>query len=417
MDETNILNIILCIICYDFALDRFLGYLNQNSSNQIIPDELSGIYDAQQYKNSQEYQVVTGKFGTISSTFSFLVTFAAIYFGWFGNLDLWIRNFAEMEIITSIWFFVFIFIISDLIGIPFSLYQNFVIEEKFGFNKMTIKTFILDKLKSYVLTIIIGGILLSALLALVAFMGSQFWIYFWAVVGIFILGANLFYTSLILPLFNKLKPLEEGDLKSSIEAFSQKVKFPLTNIFVMDGSKRSSKGNAFFSGFGNKKKVVLFDTLIENHTTDELTAVFAHEVGHYKRKHIYLGTVLSVLQVGFILYLLSLMIFNSDVSYAMGGNMTAIHLNILAFGILFSPLSRLLGIIMNIISRKNEFEADEYAVLNFKAGPLIDGLKKMSSDHLSNLTPHPAFVFVHYSHPPLLQRVQAMMKLDRGVKN
>jgi len=222
---------------------------------------------------------------------------------------------------------------------------------------------------------------------------------------------NMFYTSWILPLFNKLTPMEEGSLKEKIEAFSQKVSFPLTNIFVIDGSKRSAKGNAFFSGLGRKKKVVLYDTLIENHTEDELTAIFAHEVGHYKKRHIYLTTVISMLQIGFTLYLLSLMLFSSEVSYAMGGNMTAIHLNILAFGILYTPVSHVLGLLMNLLSRKHEYEADAYAAEHYDSQPLIDGLKRLSGEHLSNLTPHPAYVFVHYSHPSLLQRVRAIGKL------
>ena len=202
--------------------------------------------------------------------------------------------------------------------------------------------------------------------------------------------------------------MEEGSLKQKIEAFSQKVNFPLKNIFIIDGSKRSAKGNAFFSGLGKKKKVVLYDTLIEKHTEDELTAIFAHEVGHYKKKHIYLTTILSILQMGLTLYLLSLMIFSSEVSYAMGGNMTAIHLNILAFGILYTPISHVLGLFLNILSRKHEYEADEYATIHFNGQFLIDGLKRLSGEHLSNLTPHPAYVFVHYSHPSLLQRVKAI---------
>jgi STE24 endopeptidase len=285
-----------------------------------------------------------------------------------------------------------------------------VIEEKFGFNKMTPKTFWLDKLKGYVLTLLIGGTLLAALIYLVMAMGSGFWVYFWIIITVFILFLNVFYTSLLLPLFNKLTPLEEGSLKESIQAYSEQVNFPLKNIFVMDGSKRSSKGNAFFSGLGKKKKVVLFDTLIAQHTTEELTAVFAHEVGHFKKKHIILGTVISILTIGLMLFLLSKMIFNSEVSWAMGGDITTLHLNMLAFAILYTPVSRILGLFSNALSRKNEFEADEYAVTTYAGQPLIDGLKKLSSDHLSNLTPHPAYVFVHYSHPPLLERIRAMQQ-------
>lgn len=409
MSEQSILLVLILIICADFVLERVLSFLNARSAKKPIPAELDGIYDDEKYAKSQEYNRATSRFGMFSATFSFVLLLLTLYFGWFGWLDKWLREFSPLGPVTTLLFFGVIFILSDVLGIPFSWYQTFVIEEKFGFNKMTPKVFWMDKLKGYVLTIVIGGLLLSALIYLVEFMGSDFWIYFWGIITLFILFINVFYTSLLLPLFNKLSPLAEGELKSSIESYSKKVNFPLKNIFVMDGSKRSSKGNAFFSGFGKNKKVVLFDTLIENHTTEELTAVFAHEVGHFKKKHIVLGTVISILSVGVMLFVLSLMIYSSEVSWAMGGDITAIHLNILAFGILYTPVSRVLAVFGNMISRKNEYEADAYAVTTYKGKPLIDGLKKMSSDHLSNLTPHSAYVFMHYSHPPLLQRVRAML--------
>ncbi|WP_421897397.1 M48 family metallopeptidase [Marinoscillum sp.] len=407
-NEQTILIVLLAIITIDFVFERVITALNNRSSKKPIPPELDGIYDSEKYAKSQAYQRATSKFGTLTATMSFVLMFAAIYFGWFGLLDKWLRGFSPFAPLTTLMFFGAVFVISDVFGTPFSWYQTFVIEEKFGFNKMNQKTFWLDKVKGYVLTLLIGGILLAALIYLVMAMGSGFWVYFWIIITVFILFLNVFYTSLLLPLFNKLKPMEEGPLKESIQAYSEKVNFPLKNIFVMDGSKRSSKGNAFFSGLGKKKKVVLFDTLIEQHTTEELTAVFAHEVGHFKKKHIILGTVISILTVGLMLFLLSKMIFNSEVSWAMGGDTTALHLNMLAFAILYTPVSRILGLFSNALSRKNEFEADEYAVTTYAGQPLIDGLKKLSSDHLSNLTPHPAYVFVHYSHPPLLERVRAM---------
>lgn len=408
MTEHTIFIILLLIISADFVLERVLSFLNSKSSKKPIPAELEGIYDEGKYARSQAYHRATSRFGMLTATFSFVLLFCAIAFGWFGVLDEWIRGFSPFAPVTTLIFFGVVYVISDILGTPFSWHQTFVIEERFGFNKMTAKTFWLDKVKGYVLTLLIGGILLAALIYLVMVMGSGFWIYFWGIITVFVLFLNVFYTSLLLPLFNKLTPMDDGALKQSIEAYSAKVDFPLKNIFVMDGSKRSSKGNAFFSGLGRSKKVVLFDTLIENHTTEELTAVFAHEVGHFKKKHIIMGTVISIATIGVMLYLLSLMIYNSEVSWAMGGESTSLHLNILAFGILYTPVSRVLGLIGNLLSRKNEYEADEYAVTTYAGQPLIDGLKKMSSDHLSNLTPHPAYVFVHYSHPPLLQRVRAM---------
>ena len=410
MSESTVLLILVLIVSVDFLLDRLLSFLNIRSSKQKIPTELDGIFDNEKYAQSQEYHAVTSRFGFFSATFFFIVTLMALYFGWFGALDAWIRTFSPFDLLSTLIFFAVLFIATDVISIPFSIYSTFVIEEKFGFNKTSAKTFILDKLKGYLIGILVGGGLLLAFLYLVAFMGKDFWWYFWAVITAFVLFLNVFYTSWILPLFNKLTPMEEGDLKSSIFEFSKKVNFPLDNIFVMDGSKRSSKGNAFFSGIGKRKKVVLFDTLIAKHSIEELTAVFAHEVGHFKKKHIVLGTVLSILQIGLMLYLLSLMIFSSEVSFALGGDVSTIHLNILGFAILYTPVSRLLGIVMNIFSRKNEYEADAYAKEHFDGQPLISGLKKMSGDHLSNLTPHPAFVFVNYSHPPLLQRVRALKK-------
>lgn len=408
MTEHTLFIILLSIISFDFILERVLSYLNRKSAKKKIPEELEGICDKEKYAKSQEYNRVNSRYSSLTAAFSFVLMFGALYFGWFGMLDKWLRSFSPFAPATTLLFFGAMYLISEVIGTPFSWYHHFVIEARFGFNKMTQKTFWIDKLKGFFLTIIIGGILLALLIYLAMEMGSGFWIYFWVIITVFILFINVFYTSLLLPLFNKLTPLEDGELKTAIQEYSDSVHFPLKNIFVMDGSKRSSKGNAFFSGLGKRKKVVLFDTLIEKHTVQELTAVFAHEVGHYKKKHIILGTLISVATTGLMLYLLSLMIYSSEVSWAMGGEVTSLHLNMLAFGILYSPVSSILGLVGNALSRKNEYEADEYAVKTYGGKPLISGLKKLSSDQLSNLTPHPAYVFVHYSHPPLLQRVRSM---------
>lgn len=410
MSESTIFYLLLGIISFDFVLERVLSYFNRKSAKNPIPAELEGIYDEEKYAKSQAYMYELSRFGILAASSSFLLTFLAIYFGWFGWLDEWLRNYSSSDLITPLMFFGVLYLASNILGIPFSLYQNFVIEEKYGFNKMTMNTYWLDKLKGLLLTVVFGGLLLVVFTYMVASLGTGFWIYFWVVMVGFTLFANLFYTSLILPLFNKLKSIEEGELKSAIQEYCERVKFPLKNIFVIDGSKRSSKGNAFFSGLGKRKKVVLYDTLIENHSVDELTAVFAHEVGHFKKKHILLSTLISIFIMGFMLYMLSLMILNPQVSWAMGGEDTAIHLNILAFGILYSPVSHIIGLLGNLLSRKNEYEADAYAKETYNAEPLIGALKKMSGDHLSNLTPHPAYVFVHYSHPTLLQRIRAMRK-------
>jgi len=408
MDSSSILIILLSILSLDFIYSKILEYLNIKDMKEELPKDVQDIYDEEKYKKSIAYAKTNSKFDLLTSTFSFLLSFSLIATGFFGWLDFEVRGMVDSPIFTPLAFFGLLFIASDILNIPFQLYGTFVIEERFGFNKTTGKTFVIDKLKGYLLTGIIGGLILYILLNLMNVFGSNFWLYFWAVISAFTLFMNMFYTSLILPLFNKLTPLEEGDLKEAIQAYSKKVNFPLDNIFVIDGSKRSNKSNAFFSGIGKKKKIVLYDTLIKNHSKEELVAVLAHEVGHFKKKHIITGYLLSILQVGFTLFIMSLIIFNANVSEAMGGNQLAVHLNLLAFGILYTPISHFVGIFMNMLSRKNEFEADAYAKETYDGNFLQQALKKLSVDNLSNLFPHPAYVFINYSHPPLLKRLEAM---------
>ena len=408
MNSEIILYLLLGILSFDFFMEFILDYLNLNYQKDSLPVELNEVYNDEQFKKSQEYLKVNTKFGFLTSSFSFLVTLSVLFFGGLGWLDIFIKLTFNNAMIQSLVFFAVLFLVSDFINIPFAIYKAFVIEEKFGFNKITPKLFIMDKIKGYLMALVLGGLLLSVLLWLIQFIGQNFWIWFWLVIAGFILLINLFYTSVILPLFNKLVPLGEGDLRAAIEKYSSTVNFPLTNIFVMDGSKRSSKSNAFFSGIGKKKKIVLFDTLIDNHSKEELVAVLAHEAGHYKKNHIMQGLIVSVLQTGLILFVLSLFIFNRELSFALGGGESAIHLNLIAFFMLFSPISHFTGILSNIWSRKNEYEADRYAAETYNAKALSDALKKLSADNLSNLTPHPAVVFVHYSHPPLLDRLRAL---------
>lgn len=408
MSSETILYIILGIITFDFVLNQVLDYLNLKARKDVIPDEMEGFYDAEKYKKAQSYQKTNARFSFITSTISFVLAFILLSTGFFGQLDIWLRPLIDNDIVLALVYFGIIFIGADILNTPFQWYATFVIEEKYGFNKTTTKTFILDKLKGYMLAAIIGGGLITLLLYLIFSLGHNFWIYFWIAISLFTLFINMFYTSLILPLFNKLTPLEEGDLKDSIKSYGEKVNFPLKNIFVIDGSKRSKKSNAFFTGLGKKKKVVLYDTLIENHSKDELVAILAHEIGHYKKNHIIWNYVLSILQTGLMLYIMSLMIFSESLSLALGANQMGIHLNLLAFGILYTPISHITGLFMNILSRKNEYEADNYARETFNADSLKTALKKLSVDNLSNLYPHPAFVFIHYSHPPILKRLKAL---------
>ncbi len=408
MTASAILYIILGISAVSYVFEQVLDYLNLKAQRKDVPDDIASFYDREKYLKSLDYHREQTKFGFITSAFSFALSLIMLLFGGFGLLDTLLRPYFHNEITLALAFFGLLILTSDILTLPFQWYSTFVIEEKFGFNKTTLKTFIVDKLKGYVIGAIVGGALISALIYLIETIGQSFWIWFGLITAAFLLLVNLFYTSIILPMFNKLIPLPDGELKIAIDSFAAKINFPLDNIFVMDGSKRSAKANAFFSGIGKKKKVVLYDTLIKNHTTEELVAVLAHEVGHFKKKHIVWSYLLSILQIFFMLFVLSLMVFQENLSLALGGSQQAIHLNLLAFGILFSPISGITGLLMSLYSRKNEFEADAYARETYNGKALTDALKKLSVDSLSNLYPHPAYVFFHYSHPPLLKRLEAI---------
>jgi STE24 endopeptidase len=408
MEPTTILYIIIAIATLSYLFDQLLDYINLKAQRRDIPDEVASFYDRTKYLKSLDYHRDLTHFSFYTSAFSFLVSILMLLLGGFGWVDGILRAYIENDIILALAFFGALALASDLITLPFQLYSVFVIEERYGFNKTTVKTFFTDKLKGYFLGALIGGPLLALLIYLVQVIGPSFWIWFSLIAGGFILFMNMFYTSLILPLFNKLTPLPDGELKSAIENFARQVDFPLDNIFVIDGSKRSSKANAFFSGIGKKKKIVLYDTLLQKHTTEELVAVLAHEVGHFKKKHIIWGFALSIIQVVFTLFVLSLMIYNENLSLALGGTELSIHLNLIAFTILFAPISGITGLFMAMYSRKNEFEADAYARETYSGSALAQALKNLSVDSLSNLYPHPWYVFFHYSHPPLLKRLEAL---------
>jgi len=409
MDAKTILFLIIVILSFDYLLNSVLSYLNYKSLSKPVPRELDNIYDESDYQKSQDYNKSIYWFSLITSSITFIILLLVFNYELLGKLDNVLRSFSfENEISLSLLFFGSIFFINDMISIPFQLYRNFIIEEKFGFNKMSLRTFFLDKIKSYFLVIIVGGLLISILLISIIYFSNNFWIYFWLIMSLFTVFINLFYTSLILPIFNKLKPLEDGSLKDKIYNYAKSVNFPLSNIFVIDGSKRSSKANAFFSGLGKSKKIVLYDTLIKNHSEEELVSVLAHEVGHYKNNHILSNLILSILFTGFMLFVLSKFLFNSEISFALGGEISFRHFELFAFSILYSPISYILGIFMNIKSRKNEYESDNFAVKTFDKIHLINALKNLSKDNLVNLTPNPIYVFVNFSHPTLHQRIKAM---------
>lgn len=410
--SNTLLIIILVILFLDFALERILDYLNATRWSNSLPESLKGIYDEEKYRRSQDYARVNTRFGTLTSSFSLLLTAGVLLAGGFGWLDQEVRHWTEHPIWMAVIFFAIIALIADLISTPFDLYDTFVIEERFGFNKTTPGTYVLDKLKGYLLAILIGGPLIAIFVWFYQVSGSLFWLYAWGFFTAFSVFMMMFYSTLIVPIFNKQTPLEEGELRSSIEAFARKVGFKLDNIFVIDGSKRSSKANAYFSGLGPRKRIVLFDTLINDHTTEELVAVLAHEVGHYKKKHTLKGMVLSVVSSGVMLFLLGLFINRPELALALGGEGPSFHLGVLAFGLLYTPVSLLLALLGNHYSRKYEFEADAFAARHYSAFPLQEALKKLSVNNLSNLRPHPAYVFFHYSHPPLLKRLEHLEKLN-----
>lgn len=406
MTQTSLFYIIIAILVIEFIIETTLDHLNSKRYNDPIPDDLKDVFDTEEYQKSQEYKKTNYKFGLLTSTFSLLLTLGFLSLGGFEWIDTLARSVSDNPIIIALVFFAIIMIGSDLITTPFGYYKTFVIEERFGFNKTSKTTFFTDKLKGYLMMAIIGGGLTALIIWFFEWAGTNFWIYAWAVVAIFTLFMNLFYSRLIVPLFNKQKPLEEGSLKNKIEGYAQKVGFEIRNIFVIDGSKRSTKANAYFSGFGKEKRVTLYDTLINDLDEDEIVAVLAHEVGHYKRHHIVFNLISSILLTGFTLFLLSLFINSPEVSRAIGVSQPSFHAALIGFGILYSPISEVTGLIMNYLTRKFEYQADDFAKNTFAAKPLITSLKKLSKNSLSNLTPHPAYVFMHYSHPPLIARVK-----------
>ncbi|WP_047245870.1 M48 family metallopeptidase [Maribacter thermophilus] len=406
MDHTFVFYCIIGILIGEFLLTSFLNYLNAQRFKDPVPEDVRDVYNAEEYEKSQAYKYTNYRFGILTSTFSLVLILTFLLFGGFAWVDNIANQITTAPIPKALIFFGIILIGSDLLSTPFSYYQTFVIEEKFGFNKTTLKTFISDKLKGWLIIIIVGGLILSMVIWFFQWAGTDFWIYTWLLVAVFTIFMNLFYSKLIVPLFNKQEPLQNGSLKEKIESYANKVGFELNNIFVINGSKRSTKANAYFSGFGKEKRVTLYDTLINDLEEDEILAVLAHEIGHYKKKHIIFNLTTSILLTGLMLFILSIFINNPNLSLAIGVARPSFHAALISFGILYSPISEITGLLMNYLSRKFEYEADNFAKNTFSETPLISSLKKLSKNSLSNLTPHPAYVFMHYSHPPLVKRIQ-----------
>lgn len=408
MMEKTLLLFIVAFIIVEFLLERWLDFINLNFWKNTIPKEMEGFIDEEKYLKTQEYEKTKKKVSLYSSSISLVITVLVLLTGEFGRLYQNISTFSESEYIRTLAFFGIISFVSSIIDLPFSIYNTFVIEEKFGFNKYTLKLFIIDKIKGAILGVLFGGAIIYLLLFFYTVAGTWFWIYAWVAVATISLFITTFYTSLIVPLFNKLKPLEEGSLKNKIQQYAEKVNFPLKNIMVIDGSKRSAKSNAYFSGIGARKSIVLYDTLIEQQSEDELVAVIAHEVGHYKKKHILKNFIISFAQMALMFYLLGLAFNEPIFSKILGANTSAFAVSLIGFFLLFQPISFVISILMSIISRKYEFEADHYAKTTFSGHHLSLALKKLSTANLSNLTPHPLYVFFHYSHPPVIERLKAL---------
>jgi STE24 endopeptidase len=406
--HNTIFFLILIIPFTGFIIERYLDYLNSTMWSDSLPAKLEGICDREEYRKTQLYQRENDRLSLWSSSFNLAVILIVIIAGGFALIDNISRSISGNIIIISLIFFGIIGLLSDIINIPFAIYDTFVIEKKYGFNTMTIKTFITDHIKSWFIAVLIGAPVLGLIVWLYYRTGGYFWLYAWGVITIFSVFINLFYSELIVPMFNKQTPLPVSPLRTEIEAFAKKTGFKLKNIFVIDGSKRSTKANAYFSGFGPKKRIVLYDTLQNDLTDEEIVAVLAHEIGHYKKKHILFTLIFSVILTGLMLFLFSLVVNNPSLSQALGAKKTSFHLGLIVFGILYSPLSLLIGMFSNYISRRNEFEADQFVRENYRADILANGLKKLSVKNLSNMMPHPAYVFFHYSHPPLLKRLEKL---------
>ncbi len=405
--------VILSALFIDYLIGLITNIKNLKSLSPELPAEFEGVYDAETYAKSQQYTRVRTQFGLITGTFDLFLLLVFWFYGGFNVLDQWLRGFPFSDLVNGLLFIGILLIAKSIISLPFSIYSTFVIEEQFGFNKTTPKTFFVDLIKGLLLGALIGIPLLAGILAFFMYAGDWAWLYAWIAVTLFSLGMQYVAPTWIMPLFNKFTPLEEGELRSEIEHYTEKVDFNLSGLFVIDGSKRSSKSNAFFTGFGKNKRVALYDTLIENHTTKELVAVLAHEIGHYKKKHIVKGMVISVVHTAVLFFLLSIFLEERGLFDAFYMEEMSVYAGLVFFGMLYAPIEMLLSIFMQMSSRKHEYEADAYAVeTTGNKEDIISTLKKLSKDNLSNLTPHPWYVFLNYSHPPVLQRIKAIREFE-----
>lgn len=400
--------IILATLAIDFVLNLVADYYNLQSLDEGLPEEFSDVYDEDTYEKSQVYTKERTRFGILTSVFNLVLLLVFWFAGGFNWLDEIVRSWELGLIWTGLAYIGILILAKSILSLPFSIYSTFVIEEKYGFNKTTPKTFVLDLLKGLALGVILGGPLLAGILAFFTFIDQYAWLYAWGAVTAFTLFIQFVAPTWIMPIFNDFEPLKEGDLRQKIRDYADKVNFAMEGVYVMDGSKRSSKSNAFFTGFGKNKRIALYDTLIENHTEDELVAVLAHEIGHYKKKHIIKNMGISILQTGIMFFLLSAFLNTSGLYEAFYMEQMSVYAGLIFFGMLYAPIDMIVSVFMQVLSRKYEFEADRFASTTYRGEPMVDALKKLSKDNLSNLTPHPFYVFLNYSHPPVLQRIKAI---------
>ncbi len=409
--------IILVALLLEYVLGVVANLLNLKTLRLELPPALEGVYQPDEYRNSQEYTRAITRFDFVTSTFGLLVLLSFWFAGGFNYLDQMVRAWGFVPIVNGLLYIGILLIAYSLLTLPFSIYATFVIEERFGFNRTTPRTFLLDRVKGLALAVLLGAPLLASILALFEYTGYYAWLYCWGAVTIFSLVMQFVAPTWIMPLFNKFTPIESGELKEAILNYARSVSFPVKNVFVMDGSKRSSKSNAFFTGFGRNKRIALFDTLIEKHTVPELVAVLAHEIGHHKKKHILQGMIISVLHTGVLFFLLSVFLGSPGLYETFYVEQQSIYSGILFFGLLYTPIEMLLSIVIQAVSRKNEYGADRFATETIQEPQrLADALKKLSAGNLSNLTPHPFYVFLNYSHPPLLQRIRAILQYEAQLR-
>ena len=413
MSSEIIFSIIVVFLCLDFMLERVLESLNSKHMSPVLPDSLKGIYDEKEYSRFQSYKRENGRLDCWSSGVGFGVMIVFLVAGGFGWYNSWVVSLTDSVVWQTIFFVMGLSVASTVLDIPFDYYAPFRIEEKYGFNKTTRRVYWLDAVKELFLSLVLGGVLLALVVWFYTWAGTYFWLYAWGAVTLFSVFMAMFYSQLIVPLFNKQTPLQEGSLRDKIQNFAEKVGFKLDNIYVIDGSKRSTKANAYFTGLGPKKRVVLYDTLIDELTEEEIVAVLAHEVGHYKKRHTLRSMVVSVIQMGVLFWLFSLCVNNAALSEALGGDRAYFQLGLIAFAILYSPVNLILGIGMNVWSRSNEYEADAFAARYYEGDYLVSGLKKISVKSLSNLTPHPLYEYIYYSHPSLLKRIDAIKRIHK----